>query len=300
MGQHSDTRPLKPVCSDTAPMNSPILSLPIRSGLLSFAALIVLQAETHAQSVLTFDDLGISTIGVHMTDGYGGFQWNTSNWHFLSNGSVPGTTHLALSGTATSIRRTGGVDFIFQGAEFWSRRGLDATGSFYFILSRDGATVYDGRQDRDGRQRFTGARTLFRPNYDGPVDSVAVVFTQGGGDWDHLAMDNFRFGEVTIPTPVNPPNPPTPTPTPNPPPPPTAPGTPTAPVSYKVAIKTNGKGSVAVSRTGTSFLPGTVLTLTATPAAGSPWVGWSGAATGVARTITVTVDQPLTIQANFR
>jgi hypothetical protein len=43
-----------------------------------------------------------------------------------------------------------------------------------------------------------------------------------------------------------------------------------------------------------------VLTLTATPAAGSPWVGWSGAATGVARTITVTVDQPLTIQANFR
>ena len=27
---------------------------------------------------------------------------------------------------------------------------------------------------------------------------------------------------------------------------------------------------------------------------------WSGAATGVARTITVTVDQPLTIQANFR
>jgi pectate lyase len=58
----------------------------------------------------------------------------------------------------------------------------------------------------------------------------------------------------------------------------------------------NGSGS------GTTHLAlsGSVLTLTATPAAGSPWVGWSGAATGVARTITVTVDQPLTIQANFR
>ncbi len=276
-------------------MKSLFRSVVLTAGLIAGATLTSGLTSLRAQSVLGFDDLGASTVGAHMLDGYGGFNWTTSDWHFMSLASAPGNTYLALSGTATSIRRAGGADFIFQGAEFWSRRGLDATGSFYFILSRDGATVYDGRQDRDGRQRFTGVRTMFRPNYSGPVDSVAVVFTQGGGDWDHLAMDNFQYSGVPVVVPPTLPPPPVP-PAPTTPPPPAS----TAPVTYKVNIKSNGKGSVAVSRTGTSFLPGTVLTLTATPAVGSPWVGWSGDATGVARTITVTVDRPLTIQANFR
>ena len=79
-----------------------------------------------------------------MADGYGGFSWTSSDWHFMSLASAPANTYLALSGTATSIHRTGGADFTFGGMDIWSRRGLDATGSFYFILSRDGALVYDG------------------------------------------------------------------------------------------------------------------------------------------------------------
>ena len=123
-------------------------------------------------------------------------------------------------------------------------------------------------------------------------DTVAVVFAQGGDDWDHLAMDNVRFAESTSVV-----VPPAPQPPSQPPPPP-----PPAPVqtTYKLAVKTKGKGSVAVSRTGTTFVANTVLTLTATPAAGATWVGWSGDVSSSARSIVITMNRSLTIQANFK
>jgi hypothetical protein len=145
---------------------------------------------------LSFDDLGASPVGTHMTDGYGGFRWTSSDWYFMSADVPNPNTYLALSGTSTAIVRADGTDFTFTGLDAWSRRGLDATGSFFFVLSRDGVTVYDGRNDRDGRQRFTGVATTYVPNFAGPVDGVAIVFAQGGGDWDHLAIDNFRFGDA--------------------------------------------------------------------------------------------------------
>lgn len=268
-----------------------ILTAGLSAGIICSAEL----ASAQAQSLLDFNDLGPSPVGTHMQDGYGGFKWTSSSWHYMSSASAPGNTYLALSGTATSIYRDGGADFYFTGADFWSRRGLDANGTFYYILSRDGAMVYDGRNDRDGRNRFTGVPTTFRPNYSGPVDTVAVVFAQGGDDWDHLAMDNFQFAE-TPSTEVPPaPLPPTPTPAPTPTPTPAP-----APVTYSLSIKTRGKGSVAVSRTGTTFVAGTVLTLTATPAAGSPWMGWTGGVTSSARSIVVVMNQSMTIEANFK
>ena len=258
------------------------------AGLLGSAGL----ATAQTVSMLDFNDLGPSPVGTHMLDGYGGFKWTSSSWHYMSSAAEPGNTYLALSGTATSIYREGGADFYFQGADFWSRRGLDANGTFYYVLSHDGALVYDGRNDPDGRNRFDGVPTTFRPNYAGPVDTVAVVFAQGGDDWDHLAMDNVRFAESTSVV-----VPPAPQPPSQPPPPP-----PPAPVqtTYKLAVKTKGKGSVAVSRTGTTFVANTVLTLTATPAAGATWVGWSGDVSSSARSIVITMNRPLTIQANFK
>lgn len=251
-------------------------------------------AAPPAPTVLTFDDLGQSTGGTHMVDGYGTFSWNTSDWYSMSVPFAPTNTFISLSGNAASIRHTGGSDFTFQGIDAWSRRGLDATGAFYFVLSRDGVKVYDGRDDRDGKLRFTGTSTTFTANYAGPVDTVAIVFGGNGTDWDHFALDNLRFTDVdqaTTVTTVVPAPAPVPAPTP-------APGTTTA--TYRLSTKTVGKGSIAVSRTGTTFVAGQVITLTATPAAGQVWKGWTGAVVSMSPTITVTMNSNITVTANFK
>ncbi len=74
----------------------------------------------------------------------------------------------------------------------------------------------------------------------------------------------------------------------------------TTTTSFKLTLVTNGKGSVTTTPSGTSFPAGTVVTLKATPAAGSPWVGWSGAVTGTANPTTVTITKDTSVTANFR
>lgn len=243
--------------------------------------------------IMTFDDLGVSPIGTHMADGYGGFRWSASDWYFMSDAA--GTnTYLALGGQATAFVSADGSDFLFQGLDAFSRRGLDAAGSFYFVLYHDGITVYNGLLDKDGRQRFTGAASTFASPYSGPIDGVAVAFAQGGGDWDHLAIDNVRVAAVAAPvvttaaptTTIAPAPAPAPAPVPSP--------------SYKVAVKTNGKGTVTASRAGNTFVVGQVITLTAAPAAGSTWRGWTGDVASTALSITFTVTKDMVITANFR
>jgi hypothetical protein len=129
-----------------------------------------------------------------MPTNHHGFVWGTSDWHFLTGAVGLTNTYLALSGTATSIMSRGGVEFYFDGLTAWSRRGLDANGLFYYILSNHGTNVYDGRDDgNEGKNKFTAVHQSFKPNYTGLVDRVAIVFTQGGDDWDHLAIDDFQF-----------------------------------------------------------------------------------------------------------
>ena len=87
--------------------------------------------------------------------------------------------------------------FYFDGADFWSRRGLDANGDFYFVLSLKGKTVYNGlTAKKGGRMLFTGAPTLLKPDYTGPIDLIAITFSGNGKDWNHLAFDNFRFRAI--------------------------------------------------------------------------------------------------------
>ena len=69
---------------------------------------------------------------------------------------------------------------------------------------------------------------------------------------------------------------------------------------YKLTIVTTGKGTVTASPAAATYAPGTVVTLTATPAAGSPWIGWSGAASGTALTTTVTITKDTSVTANFK
>lgn len=70
--------------------------------------------------------------------------------------------------------------------------------------------------------------------------------------------------------------------------------------TYKVSISLNGKGTVTSNPAGSSFAPGTTVTLTATPASGSPWLGWSGDCTGTATTCTLVMNADKKVTANFR
>lgn len=151
-------------------------------------------AQTCATTTLSFNDLGASTGGTHMPDSYGCMRWTTSNWHFMTNASTPNDPYLALSGSATAIMRQDGQAFLFDGADLWSRRGLDAAGVAYYVLSLKGKVVYNGLTAKDGKLRFTGEHLTFKPAYSGPVDVVAIAFSKPGrgGDWDQLAMDNLR------------------------------------------------------------------------------------------------------------
>jgi Divergent InlB B-repeat domain len=78
-----------------------------------------------------------------------------------------------------------------------------------------------------------------------------------------------------------------------PPPPPTT--------SYKLVLKTNGKGTVSSNPSGSSFPQGSVVTVTAVPDPTATWTGWTGGGcSGLALTCTVTINADTTVQANFR
>ncbi|TMY87581.1 InlB B-repeat-containing protein, partial [Klebsiella pneumoniae] len=68
---------------------------------------------------------------------------------------------------------------------------------------------------------------------------------------------------------------------------------------HPVQVQVVGDGTVTSSPQGSTHPEGTVLTLTATPGAGSEFTGWSGDATGTAPVVEVVVDGPLTVTATF-
>ena len=72
----------------------------------------------------------------------------------------------------------------------------------------------------------------------------------------------------------------------------------TAP-SRTVTVTASRGGSVTLSPAGPSYPMGTQVTLTAVPEAGFGFTGWSGDASGTTDPLTVTVNQSLTINANF-
>lgn len=70
--------------------------------------------------------------------------------------------------------------------------------------------------------------------------------------------------------------------------------------TYKLSTSKTGKGTITISPAATTYAPGTVVTLTATPDAGSPWVGWTGSVTSKAQTISVTMNSNMSLTANFK
>ena len=63
---------------------------------------------------------------------------------------------------------------------------------------------------------------------------------------------------------------------------------------------TSGDATVQVPATVTVPYRTTSATFTATPAAGSPWVGWSGGVVSNSQTITITMTKAISVTANFK
>jgi endoglucanase len=69
--------------------------------------------------------------------------------------------------------------------------------------------------------------------------------------------------------------------------------------SYTLTTAANGSGTVSRNPTGTTFPGGTSVTLTATPAAGNQFAGWTGDASGATNPITVRILGNTTVTGNF-
>jgi len=68
---------------------------------------------------------------------------------------------------------------------------------------------------------------------------------------------------------------------------------------YALTVNTIGSGSVTLNPPGGTYNQGTVVTLTAIPAAGFQFNGWSGALTGLNNPATVMIDSNKTVTATF-
>lgn len=79
-----------------------------------------------------------------------------------------------------------------------------------------------------------------------------------------------------------------------------APVTATFLATYKLVVKTSGKGGVTTNPGGSNFLDGTSVTLTAVPQPGATFAGWAGSCAGTANTCTVTISADTTVQATFK
>jgi pectate lyase len=74
-------------------------------------------------------------------------------------------------------------------------------------------------------------------------------------------------------------------------------GTSTGP--FTLTTNVSGSGSIARNPNAASYAAGTVVTLTATPAAGSQFAGWSGDLSGSANPTTITMSANRTVTATF-
>lgn len=70
-------------------------------------------------------------------------------------------------------------------------------------------------------------------------------------------------------------------------------------LSYAITTSVIGSGTVSNNLTGTVFFSGTTVKLTATPAVGYKFTGWSGDFTGTTNPVTITMNANKTITANF-
>ncbi len=71
------------------------------------------------------------------------------------------------------------------------------------------------------------------------------------------------------------------------------------PTNYTLTTLTSGSGTVTRNPDQSTYASGSTVTLTATPASGYSFAGWSGSATGTTNPLVVTMDANKTITATF-
>lgn len=76
-------------------------------------------------------------------------------------------------------------------------------------------------------------------------------------------------------------------------------GTPIQTFTLTTTVTPSGGGTVNRNPNAASYTSGTVVTLTAVPASGFSFTGWSGAVSGTSTSVTVTMDANKSITANF-
>src|SRR5450759_4570466 len=69
--------------------------------------------------------------------------------------------------------------------------------------------------------------------------------------------------------------------------------------NYTLTLNAGSGGSITGATSGTQYLAGTQVTLTAVPASGYSFTGWSGGATGTINPVTITMDADKTVVATF-
>jgi uncharacterized repeat protein (TIGR02543 family) len=71
------------------------------------------------------------------------------------------------------------------------------------------------------------------------------------------------------------------------------------PLARTLAVAKTGSGTVTLDPAGGTYDAGTVVTLTATPAAGYSFTGWSGDLGGITNPVPITMDKDKTVTATF-
>lgn len=151
---------------------------------------------------VTFEDLTVTGFSAKPSTGYQGFDWG-DGLHVLCReapaASCSDNNYMATAGEFTSrqISRTDDAAFYFDGGDFWSRRGVDAVGNFYFILYSGANVVYRG-DDKDltgsgkvEKMLLSGTPSFRTPGYADPITAMSFFF--GNDDHDHFAFDNLKF-----------------------------------------------------------------------------------------------------------
>lgn len=69
--------------------------------------------------------------------------------------------------------------------------------------------------------------------------------------------------------------------------------------NYTLTTATNGSGTISMNPTGGTYAPGTVVTVTANPASGWQFSGWSGDLSGSTNPTTITMNSNKSITATF-
>jgi uncharacterized repeat protein (TIGR02543 family) len=77
------------------------------------------------------------------------------------------------------------------------------------------------------------------------------------------------------------------------------PGGGSGPTQYTLTTSTSGSGNISLNPSGGTYDSGTVVTLTATPASGWQFAGWSGDLSGSTNPTTITMDANKTVTATF-